>query len=98
MFVDMSQVAGVYGIQDSTMTRIREHFFLTVPADFEKVSLNSADRDALLSIPYFNDYLVDELIKQRTLRDGFNSWDKVVLTSRFPQEKLPLIQLYLTLD
>lgn len=97
-FVDIKQVSGVYGITDSTMIQLKKHFYVTKPASFQKIALNTATRDALLSIPYFNDYLVDQLIKQRTLRDGFESWDKVVLTSRFPEEKLELIQLYLTLD
>lgn len=97
-FVDISQVRGVYGLTDSTMLQVQKHFYVTKPVAFTKLSLNTASRDELLSIPYFNDYLVDQLIKQRTLRDGFESWDKVVLTSRFPEEKLGLIQLYLTLN
>jgi DNA uptake protein ComE-like DNA-binding protein len=97
-FVDMIQVREVYGLSDSTMLELRKHFFVTPQSGFQKIALNKATRDELLSIPYFNDYLVDKLIQQRTLRDGFKSWDKVMLTSRFPQEKLPLIQLYLTLD
>lgn len=97
-FIDFKQVSGVYGITDSTMVQLRKHFYLTKPMSFKKVALNTASRDELLSIPYFNDYLVEQLIKQRTLRDSFKSWDKVVLTSRFPEEKLELIQLYLTLD
>ncbi|BAO55475.1 helix-hairpin-helix domain-containing protein [Nonlabens marinus] len=97
-FVDMQQVREIYGLSDSTMIQLRKHFFITPPAGFKKIVLNKATRDELSSIPYFNDYLVDKLIEQRTLRDGFKSWDNVMLTSRFPQEKLPLIQLYLTLD
>ncbi|MGB3591652.1 MAG: helix-hairpin-helix domain-containing protein [Nonlabens sp.] len=97
-FIAMEQIAGVYGISDSTMIQIQKHFYLNPPAGFKKLALNTATRDQLLTIPYFNDYLVDGLIKQRRLRDGFESWEKVMLTSRFPQEKLPLIQLYLTLD
>lgn len=97
-FIDLKQVRAVYGLTDSTMIQLKKHFYVTAPALFQKLALNAATRDELLSIPYFNDYLVDQLIKQRTLRDGFKSWDKVVLTSRFPEEKLDLIQLYLTLD
>jgi DNA uptake protein ComE-like DNA-binding protein len=80
------------------MLELRKHFFITPRAGFKKYALNTATRDELSTIPYFNDYLIDKLIEQRTLRDGFKSWDKVLLTSRFPQEKLALIQLYLTLD
>lgn len=97
-FVDMSQVRDVYGLSDSTMIEVSKHFFITPRAGFAKIALNTATSDQLSSIPYFNDYLVDELIKQRTLREGFTSWQEVLLTSRFPQEKLPLIQLYLTID
>tara|TARA_R110002012_G_scaffold283952_2_gene474529 strand:- start:501 stop:1358 length:858 start_codon:yes stop_codon:yes gene_type:complete len=97
-FIDISQVRGVYGLTDSTMLQVQKHFYVTKSTAFTKKALNTATRDELLSIPYFNDYLVNELIKQRTLRDGFESWDKVVLTSRFPEEKLGLIQLYLTLN
>ncbi len=97
-FVDMKQVRAIYGLTDSTTTRIREKFYIAENLKRKLIALNQATKDDLLSIPYFNDYLVNELIKQRTLRDGFNSWDEVMLTSRFPEEKLPLIQLYLKLD
>jgi DNA uptake protein ComE-like DNA-binding protein len=96
-YVDMSQVRAVYGLTDSTIIKLKEHFFINNSTQV-KIALNTATKDQLLSIPYFNDYLVDELIKERTLRDGFDSWEKVMLTSRFPEEKLSLIQLYLTLD
>lgn len=97
-FIDISQVSGVYGLTDSTMTQLKKHFYVTPPLSFKKIALNTATQEELLTIPYFNDYLVEKLIEQRTLRDGFKSWDKVLLTSRFPQEKLGLIQLYLTLN
>lgn len=97
-FLDMMQVRAVYGMSDSTMVKFKEHFYINAPAGFKKVALNTASQEELSSIPYINDYLASELIKQRTLRDGFKTWDKVILTSRFPEEKLALIQLYLTLD
>jgi DNA uptake protein ComE-like DNA-binding protein len=97
-FIDMGQVREIYGLTDSTMVELKKHFFIKPPLGFKKIALNTASREELSSIPYFNDYLIDKLIEQRTLRDGFKSWDKVLLTSRFPQEKLSLIQLYLTLD
>lgn len=97
-FIDISQVSGVYGLTDSTMVRLRKHFYVNAPLDFQQINLNTATEEELLTIPYFDDYLVEKLIEQRTLRDGFKSWDKVLLTSRFPQEKLALIQLYLTLN
>jgi competence protein ComEA len=97
-FIDISQVSSVYGLTDSTMIQLKKHFYVTAPSGFKKIALNTATNDELLTIPYFNDYLVEKLIEQRTLRDGFKSWDKVLLTSRFPQEKLALIQLYLTLN
>mgnify|MGYP003639285551 FL=1 len=97
-FIDISQVRGVYGFTDSTMIQLKKHFYVTPPSGFLKIALNTATEEELLSIPYFDDYLVEKLVEQRTLRDGFKSWDKVMLTSRFPQEKLGLIQLYLSLD
>jgi len=97
-FVDIIQVRDVYGLTDSTMVELRKHFYVTPNPDFKKVALNTATSDQLSVIPYFSDYLIDKLLEQRTLRDGFKSWNEVLLTSRFPQEKLALIQLYLTLD
>ena len=97
-FIDISQVSGIYGLTDSTMVQLKKHYYVIAPSNFNKIALNTATEEQLLAIPYFDDYLVDKLMEQRTLRDGFKSWDKVMLTSRFPQEKLPLIQLYLTLD
>lgn len=95
-YVDMIQVRAVYGLTDSTIIRLKERFY--VNESVNKIAINKATKDELLSVPYFNDYLVDELLKQRTLRESFSKWDEVKLTSRFPEEKLPLIQLYLTLD
>lgn len=95
-FRDYIQLTQIYGLRDSTLSRLREKFFIPQKS-FGKISLNSANRDELLSIPYFDDYLVDQLLDQRTLRDGFKSWDEVMKTSRFPEEKLAVIQLYLTL-
>ncbi|PRP67274.1 helix-hairpin-helix domain-containing protein [Nonlabens agnitus] len=97
-FIDIMQVRDVYGLSDSTMVELRKHFYVTPKAGFKKLALNNATSDQLSTIPYFNDYLVDKLIEQRTLRDGFKTWKDVTLTSRFPTEKLALIQLYLTLD
>ncbi|AZQ43645.1 helix-hairpin-helix domain-containing protein [Nonlabens ponticola] len=97
-FIDFMQVRGVYGLSDSTMIKVKESFTLSPKSGFKKMALNTATSDELLSVPYFNDYLVDALLKQRALRERFNNWDEVMLTSRFPQEKLSLIQLYLTLD
>jgi competence protein ComEA len=97
-FIDISQVGDIYGLTDSTMIQLKKHFFVSAPLAFHKIALNTATEEELLSIPYFDDYLVEKLVEQRILRDGFKSWDKVMLTSRFPQEKLALIQLYLTLN
>jgi competence protein ComEA len=97
-FIDISQVRGVYGLTDSTMIQLKKYFYVTPRSGSLKIALNTATEEELLSIPYFDDYLVEKLVEQRTLRDGFKSWDKVMLTSRFPKEKLALIQLYLTLD
>lgn len=97
-FIAITQVKGVYGLTDSTMVQLKKHFYVTPPQGFSKIALNTATQEQLLTIPYFDDYLVEKLLEQRTLRDGFKSWDKVLLTSRFPQEKLDLIQLYLTLN
>lgn len=96
-FINKEQLKLVYGLKDSTVIRLLERFY--VPSvTVNKIALNRASYDELLSIPYLADYQVEELIKERTLREGFTSWDKVVLTRYFPEEKLALIQLYLTLN
>lgn len=97
-FVDYMQVRQVYGMSDSVLINFKTHFYITPPVNFKKVALNVATQEELEAIPYISSYLAEKLIEQRTLRDGFKNWDKVLLTSRFPEEKLPLIQLYLTLD
>jgi DNA uptake protein ComE-like DNA-binding protein len=97
-FIDISQVRSIYGLSDSTMIQLKKRFYVKRPEDFKTISLNTSTKDELLTIPYFNDYLVNEIIKQRTLRDGFTSWEELFLVSRFPEEKLPQIKLYLTLD
>ncbi len=43
----------------------------------EKINLNTADRETLLSLPGFQEATVDAFIHQRELRHGFRTWPEV---------------------
>jgi len=49
-------------------------------------------------VQYIDYELAYEIINQRTLNQGFNSFDDLTKVKDFPNDKLDIIQLYLTLN
>ena len=97
-FIADVQLQDVYGLSPEVIERIQNNFTVKTPRPIEKVNLNTATRDQLVTIQYIDYEIAREIIEQRTLRDGFNSLDELTKVKGFPIHKIEIIKLYLTLE
>ena len=97
-FIHSVQLKDVYGLSEEVIDRINNRFTVKTPRQIIKVNLNKATVDQLVMVQHIDYELAHEIIKQRTLREGFKSWEELTKVKDFPQSKIEIIQLYLTLD
>lgn len=96
-FIADVQLQDVYGLSPEVIERVKEQFTVKTPRQINKVDLNSASIEQLVTIQYIDYELAYEIINQRTLREGFKSFDELTKVKDFPIEKIEIIKLYLRL-
>ncbi|TPV35522.1 helix-hairpin-helix domain-containing protein [Paucihalobacter ruber] len=96
-FIADIQLTEVYGITTELAEKITNHFTVKTPAQINKINLNSAKVEELVTIKYIDYEVAYNIIETRTLRDGFQSLDELTKVKDFPIHKLEIIKLYLTL-
>lgn len=97
-FIDDIQLTEVYGLTPEVIENIKKEFTVKTPRPIEKVHLNKATVDELVTIQYIDYDLAHTILEQRQLREGFKSVDELTKVKGFPIEKLDIIKLYLSLD
>ncbi|NNL80402.1 MAG: helix-hairpin-helix domain-containing protein [Flavobacteriaceae bacterium] len=97
-FIHALQLQDVYGLSTEVIERIENRFTVKTPRNVQKVNINSAKTEQLVLVQHIDYELAYEIIRQRTLREGFSSWDELTKVKGFPQSKIAIIQLYLSLD
>lgn len=97
-FIADIQLQEVYGLSPEVIERLTEQFTVKTPKQVEKISLNSATVEELVSIQYIDYEIAHHIIEQRTLRDGYQSLDELLKVKRFPSNKIEIIKLYLKLN
>ena len=97
-FISEVQLQDIYGLSQEVIQRIINDFDLKTPRDIEKINLNAASKDQLVTIQYIDYEIAHYIIEQRTLRDGFKSFDELLKVKNFPVQKFEIIKLYLTLN
>lgn len=97
-FIDNVQLQDVYGLTPEVIERINNEFIVKTPRQIVKVKLNSATIEELVTIQHIDYELAYEIIEQRTLREGYKSFDELTKVKGFPIEKIEIIKLYLTLN
>jgi len=97
-FIADIQLQDVYGLSNEVIDRIKQEFTVKTPKTITKVNINTATRDQLVNVPYFDYELAHIVIEQRTLHEGFKSLDELKKVKDFPVNKIEIIKLYLTLD
>jgi len=97
-FISDVQLQYIYGLTPEVIERVLHQFTVKTPRQVVKFNLNKVTRDQLVTIQHIDYELAYEIIEQRTLRDGYNSLDKLAKVKGFPIDKIDIIKLYLTLD
>lgn len=97
-FIADIQLEDVYGLSPEVIERITNHFTVKTPKYIEKIDLNTATIDQLVTVQHIDYDLASEIIEERTLRDGFRSLDELKKVKNFPINKLEIIKLYLSLE
>ncbi|MBU3823055.1 helix-hairpin-helix domain-containing protein [Flavobacteriaceae bacterium XHP0103] len=97
-FIAEVQLEEVYGLTPEVIENLKEEFAVKTPKQIDKVRLNKATIEELVTIQYIDYDLAHNILEQRQLREGFKSIDELTKVKGFPIEKLDIIKLYLSLD
>ncbi|MBJ7883092.1 ComEA family DNA-binding protein [Gelidibacter salicanalis] len=97
-FISEIQLEDVYGLTPEVIYRVTNDFAVKTPRAFEKIDLNSASKDQLVTIQHIDYEIAHYIIEQRSLREGFKSFDELLLVKKFPVQKFEIIKLYLKLN
>jgi len=96
-FIADIQLSEVWGLSSEVIERIHNDFTVKTPRAIKIVNLNTATRDELVTVQYIDYEVANNIIEERTLRDGFSSLDELMKVEDFPIKKIEIIKLYLQL-
>lgn len=96
-FIADIQLTEVYGLTPEVIENITNQFTVKNPPNIQKLNLNSASVEELVTIKYIDYEIAYEIVETRTLYEGFKSLDELTKVNDFPIHKLEIIKLYLTL-
>lgn len=97
-FISDIQLQEVYGLDSVTIANVTKEFTVKTSPPINKIILNKATTDELVTIQYIDYNLAYQIVEQRQLRGGFKSLDELIKVKDFPNNKLDIIKLYLSLD
>lgn len=97
-FISDVQLQDIYGLSPEVIEKITEQFTVKTPKQVEKINLNSATLEELVTIQYIDYEVAHHIIEQRTLREGYHSLDELLKVKSFPSKKFEIIKLYLKLN
>ncbi|WP_163517907.1 ComEA family DNA-binding protein [Gelidibacter japonicus] len=97
-FISEVQLQDIYGLTPEVIERITNDFAVKTPRHIEKINLNTATKDQLVTIQHIDYEIAHYIIEERTLREGFKSFDELLKVKKFPIRKFEIIKLYLTLN
>ena len=97
-FISDVQLQGIDGLTSEVIDNILKEFTVKTPRLINKIDLNSATIEQLVSIEYIGYELAYEIVELRMLRDGYNAIKELTKVKGFPKEKLEIIKLYLSLN
>jgi len=96
-FIADIEISEVWGLSPEVIERIKNDFTVKTPRVITKFNLNTASRDELVRIQYIDYEVANNIIEERTLREGFKSLEELTKVEDFPVKKIEIIKLYLHL-
>ncbi|GAA4281506.1 ComEA family DNA-binding protein [Gaetbulibacter aestuarii] len=97
-FISDIQLQDVYGLTPETISNIKKEFTVKSPRKINRININTASIDDLVTVQHIDYPLAHNIIEERTLREGFKSWDELKKVKGFPADKIEIIQLYLQIE
>ena len=97
-FISDVELQEVYGLNPEVIENVTKKFTVKTPRPIQKINLNTATRDQLVTIQYIDYEIAYNIIEERTLREGFDSLDDLAKVKGFPINKFEIIKLYLMLE
>ncbi|MDG5489921.1 helix-hairpin-helix domain-containing protein [Psychroserpens sp. SPM9] len=95
-FVADVQLQEVYGLSPEVIDRVLNEFTVKSAKPIVKININEATIEQLVTIKYIDYEIAHHIIEQRTLREGFKSFEELTKVKDFPLKKSEIIKLYLT--
>ena len=96
-FVSEVELSQIWGLSPEVIERIEADFTVKTPRKINRYNLNKATRDQLVTIPHVDYEIANNIIEERTLREGFQNVEDLTKVEGFPLKKLQIIKLYLYL-
>ena len=97
-FIALVELQDIYGLSPEVIENVKERCIIKNPKKVEKINLNTATRDQLVTIKYIDYEIAFNIIEERTLREGFKSIDELTKVKGFPVKKIEIIRLSLTIN
>jgi competence protein ComEA len=97
-FIADVQLQDVSGLTIEVIEKITNEFTVKTPRQIQKINLNTATVDQLVTIQHIDYEVAYKIIEQRQLREGYKSIDELTKVKDFPVNKIEIIKLYLSLD
>lgn len=96
-FIADVQLQDVNGLTPEVIEKITNEFTVKTPRVIQKIDLNKATKEQLVTIQHIDYNLAHHIIEYRQLREGFKSLDELTKVKDFPINKIDIIKLYLSL-
>jgi competence ComEA-like helix-hairpin-helix protein len=97
-FIADVQLQDVYGLSPEVIERLKQQFTVKTPRQFQKINLNYATIEQLVSIQHIDYDVAHNIVEQRILREGYKALTELLKVKDFPVNKIEIIKLYLTLE
>lgn len=97
-FIADVQLEDVYGLTPEVIEKIKNEFTVKTPRQIEKINLNTATVEDLVTIQHIDYDVAYNILEQRQLIEGFKSFEELTKVKDFPVNKIEIIKLYLSLD
>lgn len=97
-FIAIVELQEIYGLSPEVIANVKERCIIKNPKKVEKINLNTATRDQLVTIKYIDYEIAFSIIEERTLREGFKSIEELTKVKGFPVKKIEIIRLSLSIN
>ncbi|MFI1745728.1 ComEA family DNA-binding protein [Thalassobellus sediminis] len=97
-FIDDVQLNDVYGLTPEVLEKLTKLFTVKTPKQIQKIKLNTATVNQLVTIQHIDYDLAYKIIEERQLKKRYYSLDELTKVKDFPLNKIEIIKLYLSLD